>query len=250
VARAAAPQPGPRSRSLPADLLGLAKGGSAHPAGAAPAARPPRQASRAAIAVVVGFLLVALLLAWKGLSGLTDPFTGSDAATSRTTPSASSTPSASGPSATGSPTSSGAPTPVTVQQVAGFDPQGDGGENDGDADLATDGDPETFWASETYRTARFGGLKRGVGLRLDLDGRQDVHRVEVAVGGSGATVQLRRANGDRLSARVLDEQEDASGTVTLEPSTTVATDELVVWFTRAGRGEGGYRVEVAEVTVS
>jgi hypothetical protein len=201
--------------------------------------------------VVVGFLLVFLLLAWKGLSGLGDPFAGS-AAPSPAATSASPRPAASSPSssATTSPTSSGPATALSVTKVTGFDPRGDGSENDGDASLATDGDPGTFWGSETYRTADFGGLKPGVGLRLDLDGPQEVHRVQVQVGGSGSTVQLRRANGDRISSRVLDQQRDASGTVTLEPSTPVRADEVVVWFTRAASGEGGYRVEVAEVKVS
>jgi hypothetical protein len=201
--------------------------------------------------VVAAFLVVFLLLAWRGLRGLGDPFAGSagptPAVTTATPRSGASSPS---PSGTASPTSSSAPTPVDVTKAAGFDPQGDGGENDGDADLATDGDPGTFWASETYRTAKFGGLKKGVGLRLNLAGRPEVHRVQVEVGGSGSTVQLRRANGDTLSAKVLDQQRDASGTVTLEPSSPVRADEIVVWFTKAASGEGGYRVEVAEVTVS
>ena len=195
-------------------------------------------------------MVVFLLLAWKGLAGLgDDPFAGSRAAsTPSATPAAptSTAPATSTPS--GSPTS--ATTSIDVRSAAGFDPQGDQEENDSSADQAVDGDPDTSWASDTYRSARFGGLKKGVGLRLDLDGSQEVHQVEVQVGGSGARVQLRQADGDSLSGDVLDEQRDASGTVTLKPSSPLRADELVVWFTRAARSDGGYRVEVAEVAVS
>jgi hypothetical protein len=198
-------------------------------------------------------VVVFLLLAWKGLAGLgDDPFAGSRAAStpSATTPSAptSTAPATSTPSS--SPTSTASPTSIDVRSAAGFDPQGDEEENDSSADQAVDGDPDTSWASDTYRSATFGGLKKGVGLRLDLDGSQEVHQVEVQVGGSGARVQLRQADGDSLSGDVLDEQRDASGTVTLKPSSPVRADELVVWFTRAAPSDGGYRVEVAEVAVS
>jgi hypothetical protein len=196
--------------------------------------------------------VLVLLLAWRGLSGLGDPFAGSSPASSggsRSTSSpTSSSPATAAASASSTPT--GASTPVQVQQAAGFDPRGDGSENDQEAGRATDGDAGTSWTSETYRSADFGGLKPGVGLRLDLGGQHDVHRVQVEVGGSGSTVQLRRAHGDTLSSKVLDQRRNASGTVSLVPSTALRTDELVVWFTRAARSGGGYRVEVAEVTVS
>jgi hypothetical protein len=137
-----------------------------------------------------------------------------------------------------------------VQSASGFDPRGDGTENDDSADEAIDGDPDTSWVSDTYRTADFGGLKPGVGLRLDLGGPREVHQVKVRLGGSGATVQLREADGSDVSSTVLARKRDASGTVTLEPSSPVRADQLVVWFTRAAAGDGGYRVEVAEVSVS
>ena len=70
------------------------------------------------------------------------------------------------------------------------------------------------------------------------------------VRGSGSTVQLRQLQGNNVSSAVLARQADASGTVTLRPSSPVRTDEVVIWFTRAASAGGGYRVEVAEVSVS
>jgi len=58
---------------------------------------------------------------------------------------------------------------VTLRGVTGYDPDGTGppGEHNATAPLATDGDQKTFWATETYLSPEFGGLKSGVGLVLD-----------------------------------------------------------------------------------
>jgi len=59
---------------------------------------------------------------------------------------------------------SGGGAAIALSGVSGYDPQGTGGEHDGDAHLATDGDPGTHWNTEHYSTQDFGGLKDGVGL--------------------------------------------------------------------------------------
>ncbi|GMA87081.1 hypothetical protein GCM10025868_23310 [Angustibacter aerolatus] len=48
---------------------------------------------------------------------------------------------------------------------------------------------------------------------------------------------------------MLAEQQDASGTVTLEPDEPFEADTLVVWFTQAAAMDGGFRAEVADVQV-
>jgi hypothetical protein len=51
--------------------------------------------------------------------------------------------------------------PVQLDAVAAWDPDGDGHEHDEEIAAATDGDPATFWRTETY----FAGLQKpGVGL--------------------------------------------------------------------------------------
>ena len=81
---------------------------------------------------------------------------------------------------------------------------------------ATDGDPSTSWTTDTYKSAEFGGLKKGVGLLLDLGGEHDVSSVQVKLGADGGAVELRDVDGDKLG-KVLATADDASGTVTLEP---------------------------------
>jgi hypothetical protein len=56
------------------------------------------------------------------------------------------------------------PVKIVVTGVGAYDPEGDRTENDGQAGLATDGNPATAWKSERYRSTF---RKSGVGLVLD-----------------------------------------------------------------------------------
>ncbi|GAB3592545.1 hypothetical protein GCM10027446_13390 [Angustibacter peucedani] len=209
-----------------------------------------RRRSGTALALVGVFVAVFLVLAYCGLRGLGDnafvpSVVGGDDDSSSTT-TATTRPSASATSRT-----STAPSSETLEiaSARGFDPQGDGNEKDDQAKLAHDGKASTAWVSDTYKSPEFGGLKKGVGLLLELDGQQRVSQVKVRVGAGGGTIELRTADGDSLG-RVLDTATDAAGTVTLKPSSPVEVGSVVLWFTVPAQVDGGYRAEVAEVTVS
>jgi serine/threonine-protein kinase len=61
------------------------------------------------------------------------------------------------------------PAAIRVVQALSFDPPpGDGSEHDEALDLATDGDPATFWTTEGYTTPDLGGAKDGVGIVFDV----------------------------------------------------------------------------------
>ena len=217
----------------------------------APLTRPPQDQTRTVLALVAGFVAVFLLLGYCGLRGLGDnAYVPDPTPGARPSATAAPTPTPTTPAPTSTPTAA-VPTPVRVVAAAGFDPQGDGSEKDAQAGRATDGDPGTSWTSDTYNSAAFGGLKDGVGLRLDLGAPTAVHTVQVTVDGAGSTVQLRTAPGDTLDgAAVLAEAAGATGTVTLTPKAPVTTRYLVLWFTTAAPSSGGFRAGVAEVTVS
>jgi eukaryotic-like serine/threonine-protein kinase len=217
----------------------------ANRAASASASTSTPQKPRTAIALVLGFVAVFVLLAYCGLRGLGgNPFgppkSGPTAGASAT------------PGATEDPTTTGASgQPIQVSAGRGFDPQGDGSERDGDASKAFDGNPSTAWNSQTYKSAEFGGLKKGVGLQLNLGGQQNVTQVEVQFNGSaGAVVELRTASGDQLGAQVLATGQVGGGPLVLRPGQPVQTDNLVLWFTTAASFDDGYRVEVTEVRVS
>jgi hypothetical protein len=52
--------------------------------------------------------------------------------------------------------------------VQDFDPGGDGSENADLTGAVVDGDPETFWRTECYRSPSLQGLKPGLGLIIEL----------------------------------------------------------------------------------
>jgi hypothetical protein len=208
-----------------------------------------RSQTRTVLVLVIVFVALFLVLAYCGLRGLgKNAFvpaprtsTSSAPADTKSATGSTTTPPASSPS-----TASG---PIQVSSASGFDPEGDGEEKNDQAAKAVDGKASTQWTSDTYKTAQFGGLKKGVGLVLDLGRRQVVTSVSVRVGAGGSTLQLRTASGDRLDSTVLAEATDASGTVTLKPKQPVTTDRLVIWCTQPAAVDGGFRVEIAEVTL-
>jgi serine/threonine-protein kinase len=80
--------------------------------------------------------------------------------------------------------------PVTLAGLTGYDPQGTGGEHDGDAPKATDGNPSTFWQTEHYNSPAFGGLKKGVGLVVDAGRTAKLTRLTVTTDTPGFTAQV------------------------------------------------------------
>jgi eukaryotic-like serine/threonine-protein kinase len=94
------------------------------------------------------------------------------------------------PTEKASTTAAPAPTgPVRIVSAHDFDPLGDGGEDSKDVANAIDGNPATSWSTEHYVTRDLGG-KKGVGLRLDLDGRHAIRSVDVDAEQIGWNAQL------------------------------------------------------------
>ncbi|HEY1324177.1 MAG TPA: helix-turn-helix transcriptional regulator [Streptosporangiaceae bacterium] len=147
--------------------------------------------------------------------------------------------------------------PVTVQvlapaSVAAFGP---GGRGDGDdpqrAALAIGGDRARPWISQWYATARFGALKQGTGLLLDMGRPVTVASVRLALVNSGADIKLRAGSKPVPAwlpsvARV----SNAGRTAQLKPGTPVHVRYLLIWFTKLPPdNEGHYRAGVYRITV-
>ncbi len=158
------------------------------------------------------------------------------------------------PSAAASP-SAGAATPssslVSIAGAQALDPQGDDAENNDLVSRAIDGDPKTSWHSDHYSSPDFGGLKKGLGLAVDLGETSTVTSVTVTAPGTDGTLELRTADGPDLGGSVVvaTGQLTGSGTVVLTPAKPVSTRELVVWFTRLPDSGDGRRAVVAEIDV-
>jgi putative peptidoglycan lipid II flippase len=119
---------------------------------------------------------------------------------------------------------------VTLRGVTGYDPQGTGGEHNGDAPKATDGNLATFWSTETYATADFGNLKSGVGLVLDAGSAVTLHHLTVQTGTPGFSARIQAGNSPSgpFSDDSSDETVGASTTFDLNGATA---RYYVIWIT-------------------
>lgn len=148
-------------------------------------------------------------------------------------------------------------TPLKLAAVKDFDPQGHPStENPAEVPRATDGDPGTGWTTLTYTRPNLGGLKSGVGLRLDLGRDRSVGSVDLLLRGSPTDVALYAAPAGESTApadisglRRVAQARGAGRAVTLRPSSPVTTRYLVVWLTSLPPVGGGYRGEIDELTV-
>jgi cytoskeletal protein RodZ len=154
-----------------------------------------------------------------------------------------------------SPASSAAPVAVQVlapASVAAFGPAGlaDGDDPQGAA-LAIGGDPARPWISQWYATARFGALKQGTGLLLDMGRPVTVSSVRLSLVNSGADIQLRAGSKPVPAwlpavARV----SNAGGTVQLRPGAPVHVRYVLIWFTKLPPDNAGhYQASVYRITV-
>ncbi len=226
-----------------------------------PTDSPPREQSRLVIFSVIAVLVLVLVVAAFSLrdfggSGDDQPQGAAIATDAPTTAPATTTdpaPTTDAPEAT--PTESPQPSttsatagPIKVSSVRAIDPQGDGDEDSASSKFVLDGDPSTFWGSDTYRSAGFGGLKKGVGLALKLKGSAAVESAIIKVHGVGGAVQLRTADGpDLASSTVVGKAQIKNGRVVVHATDAAPSKYVILWFTQLPSVNGNYKIEVSEV---
>jgi eukaryotic-like serine/threonine-protein kinase len=89
------------------------------------------------------------------------------------------------------PTGATEPLPWEVVDTSVFDPSAPGrGDNLDDAALASDGDPQSAWATEVYEDRTFGDEKDGIGLVFDLGEEREVRSVTIELARGGIDVEL------------------------------------------------------------
>lgn len=146
---------------------------------------------------------------------------------------------------------------LAVAASGDLDPEGDLREHADQVGSAHDGDPDTFWPTETYRSADFSGLpKSGVGIWLELEEPQALDRVEVELNVAGGSLELYASDqgppddeqlpgdwGTRLGGG---EVPDARLQFPDLPRAEVRT--VVLWFTDLPESSrSGWRAEVRDV---
>ena len=83
------------------------------------------------------------------------------------------------------------PAAVRVRGVSAYDPFGDRTEHDAFARRATDGDPATYWTTETYHSGLAGVDKEGVGLVLDAGRPVRLSRLGIVTDTPGYAAPIR-----------------------------------------------------------
>lgn len=83
---------------------------------------------------------------------------------------------------------------VNGQRGIGFDPLGDNDEHNEAAGRAIDGDPTSFWYTQSYTTRAFGGIKGGVGLILEFEEPQEVSVLNVRASREGWSARIYEAD--------------------------------------------------------
>ncbi|MEV1286765.1 protein kinase family protein [Micromonospora sp. NPDC049679] len=220
----------------------------------------PRASNRKIAAGVAGLVVIALAGLLFGISALGD---GGDKPTS---PGDQPNVSAAGGEGTAAP--AGKPKRITVAagQVRVVDPDGQRDELDGVAEVV-DGDANTGWRTDAYVTnPKFGGLKRGMGILIDLKEARSVTSVQVVLSAPGASAELLTGPTDPGSSKSGDDQlyktfkptrigepfENHTGTTMafsgFSPDLTYRY--LLVWITEMPEGDPGkYQIGVQEIRV-
>lgn len=138
-------------------------------------------------------------------------------------------------------------TAVPLKAVASYDPFGDNGtEREDVISNATDGNPHTYWTTETYRNATLS--KPGVGLMLDAGRAVDVKRFTIRTDTGGFQAQiivLPEPGGHRTFRSSEQTVNEPSTTIELRPGKPFRY--YVVWITSLG---GNPAVHLNEVRAS
>jgi hypothetical protein len=117
---------------------------------------------------------------------------------------------------------------IKLVGVAAYDPEGDGQEHDDEVRNATDGDPATYWTTETYRA--FSQTKEGVGVVLDAGGPVAPTQIRVATDTPGYTAEIRAGASPSGPFQRVSPSKQVSGTALFSVDTQ-PKQYYVVWIT-------------------
>jgi serine/threonine protein kinase len=138
--------------------------------------------------------------------------------------------------------------PLEATAVASYDPQGGDGEHDDELTRATDGDPTTYWTTETYNAPDMD--KDGVGIVLEVSDPSAVTGLRIQTETPGFAFRIFASD----SADVFDYTADplaedvAEGVIDVEIEGTEAP-YLLIWLTELPPVEDGHRAQIHEVEV-
>ena len=121
-------------------------------------------------------------------------------------------------------------------------------------DRMADGDPGTFWSTKFYGSPQYGGLKEGVGVRLNFAEPSTFSAVTVTTArNNGGTIELRALNDDGSLGDVLASGQLAGdGDVRLEAPEPIEAESVALWLPELApdsKEQGKFRARIAEIQV-
>ena len=146
---------------------------------------------------------------------------------------------------------------VALASAGILDPEpGDGEENDESLPLAIDGDPETTWETDLYESSALGGIKDGVGMYVTSEQPVEASEIGISSPTPGWDAEIYALNGAPPEA--LDDWGEPVAEISNADERELVPLELdgpannfMLWFTDLSPGgEGGYRVEIAEISLA
>ena len=144
------------------------------------------------------------------------------------------------------------PAPLPITAVKDYDPEGDRGENPNQVNAAIDNNTATFWSTESYRQRDVGGLKRGVGLVVDLGTTPTVTAVRVQSPDAGWSAEVYSANAVPASlagwGAPIARGSDLGSDYTFQAQPVRRARYVLLWITNLPPQQP-FRLRIAEVTV-
>jgi serine/threonine protein kinase len=125
---------------------------------------------------------------------------------------------------------------VSGVRSSGFDPLGDNDEHNEQASLALDGDPATFWRTESYATSAFGQIKGGVGLIVEFEEPRSMKDLQIITNRVGWSAKLYEAD---VAGGSLEDWNEFAEFSNLGPEQTldvpdISVTALMLWVTDLG----------------
>src|SRR6478752_2194274 len=120
---------------------------------------------------------------------------------------------------------------IPIAGVGAFDPFGDGTEHDAAAINATDGDPATYWSTETYNDG-LERVKKGVGMVLDAHAATQVSRITVVTDTPGFTAEIRATNIQGTLGQLVSEKRAVARTTRFAIDESAPERYYLIWITK------------------
>jgi hypothetical protein len=213
-----------------------------------PVVEPPQPRWKKAIVALAGLLAIVLAGGLVGTMWL--------AKGPATPPAASDTNSAGGSKSGAGGANEPEAIKLTPDMIRLVDPPGGDRQEGRGIEKAIDGDKTTGWATAEYTSPKFGNLKPGMGLLINLGSQKRLSAAHLTMSSPDATVAIRYGGEDygntsEGDAQIADTYKDAAGAkplgVNAQVPLNVKTQYLLIWITELPIEDGKFQVEIKEI---